>query len=1324
MTTIKNPSFEAGTDWTSEIKTGISGCSVSQSSEWMSSGSASEKFFWSGCSGCPPPSFALGDHIRINQTIDINSDFKIKLDFKSGRCQDLSKIDMPLALRVLIDGNVVDSVPLGAGTVIGHVTPLISGYQGSHILSIEVYFNSDWGAYFYGNCVYVDNLQIVDEVLHTTPTPTPAPKTSTMMCSISLKDSTEKDTTTLYAGQQYALRAYLYILSPLTGCLDLFKTPLSGKTVEFVATGINGTKVIGTTTTTATGYAAIYWTPTNEHIGSQDIKARFAGDAGYNSSETGVISAVVFLAATPTPTPAPTPVPTNRFDVTVSGGNTGTNTVKVYDATQIPFTDYYLLGLSTITSRLCTGNGCKVTFTANDGLTVGWEYAFAVNDSNPVIVDSSQVYAFSGAKSITVSPPLPSFVEQAICDLFGVTTDCRNWTAALTIDIFTPAADAYIIRDHVSIYTGLPEDPTWWNYLGLSLSMIPLVGGTVKVVSKSKFMEKGLELTKVAEDSPALQTIIQDLDIISRLPSMGSTQLDNLIELAKSGKLLGDFTGFKNYLTAVPKKGYRLQDRLDFEANVKTLLTDNTKVTETAAQSMKISEWAYSNAKWLQEYLQGTTLVDTARISSIINQGISKYQDIMDVVKNIDPAEFSDIIVKLRAEGTKEHRILADYLEEIKYLRPEENEARNFIRLTPKVESTADEATIGRVATDLAAKANVAMKDVDPQIYTDTVINTMIALEGTEPVIKEGLGENVHTMAELYGDSLSATSTVNWRSSSYDFLKNKFKEMSYWVRNNPKAETGKYESKAWSGKRMLITFLLFESSFVIWSVLKYLGRGPGDKSWTARDWVDSLKSISFSAKDACENGDTGVLSTVMATYSTTIENAKKFRDENTAILTSEGTIDVFNDAISLYESDYALRVTCLPGTVTVPDSGTLTNVAITEIVDGDTVKARQGTTNFEVRLLGINTPEKPATELEKNSTIDCAPDSSMIVDKQFYYDANTRMTELALNKTVTLKVNPERPYDIYSRLLAVIVLPDSTEANQTMLKEGRACYFHRPEWDLDTDVVNHTLYKQLRDQAKTAKLGIWGPVCVKPTAAFSTSPSSPDIGIQMTFTDASTPGTGLTLKSWSWNFGDGSTSTLQNPTHTYTTTGSKTVTMTVTNSCGQTDTATKTFTIGTTPTPTPTPKPSPTPTPTPAPTPTPTPAPATWHILQATDPGGLPLSSAKVYVDNVYLGHYTPEDLTFCTGCTCDTIVACDLGTHTVKVTKTGYKDWTATRTLAASDVFSDTPIMQKTFPVTVESVPAGATISADPGTLQLQRIKGENTIETLLRQMRNIRRL
>ncbi|MCK9356083.1 MAG: PKD domain-containing protein, partial [Dehalococcoidia bacterium] len=63
-------------------------------------------------------------------------------------------------------------------------------------------------------------------------------------------------------------------------------------------------------------------------------------------------------------------------------------------------------------------------------------------------------------------------------------------------------------------------------------------------------------------------------------------------------------------------------------------------------------------------------------------------------------------------------------------------------------------------------------------------------------------------------------------------------------------------------------------------------------------------------------------------------------------------------------------------------------------------------------------------------------------------------------------------------------------------------------------------------------------------------------GLEVNFTDLSSPTPGCEIEEWLWNFGDGSTSSAQNPSHVYDRQGSYTVTLTVTDSCGFKDSIT------------------------------------------------------------------------------------------------------------------------------------------------------------------------
>ncbi len=83
-------------------------------------------------------------------------------------------------------------------------------------------------------------------------------------------------------------------------------------------------------------------------------------------------------------------------------------------------------------------------------------------------------------------------------------------------------------------------------------------------------------------------------------------------------------------------------------------------------------------------------------------------------------------------------------------------------------------------------------------------------------------------------------------------------------------------------------------------------------------------------------------------------------------------------------------------------------------------------------------------------------------------------------------------------------------------------------------------------------------VSVGPTASFTGSPTSGEVPLTVTFSNASSGAT-----SYSWTFGDGGTSTAANPSHTYNSAGTFTVALTATNACGD-DTQTRTSYISVT----------------------------------------------------------------------------------------------------------------------------------------------------------------
>lgn len=104
---------------------------------------------------------------------------------------------------------------------------------------------------------------------------------------------------------------------------------------------------------------------------------------------------------------------------------------------------------------------------------------------------------------------------------------------------------------------------------------------------------------------------------------------------------------------------------------------------------------------------------------------------------------------------------------------------------------------------------------------------------------------------------------------------------------------------------------------------------------------------------------------------------------------------------------------------------------------------------------------------------------------------------------------------------------------------------------------------------------------------------------------------------------------------------------------------------------------SPSPSPSPSPSSSSSSSSVSYRINEVKDEDGNTLSSVKVYVDGVYLKHYAPETLTFCDGCSCDSLTSCDFGGHTIKLEKNGYQDWEETRNITSGGSYQVNPIME-----------------------------------------------
>ncbi|OBZ16776.1 MULTISPECIES: thermonuclease family protein [Bacillales] len=122
-------------------------------------------------------------------------------------------------------------------------------------------------------------------------------------------------------------------------------------------------------------------------------------------------------------------------------------------------------------------------------------------------------------------------------------------------------------------------------------------------------------------------------------------------------------------------------------------------------------------------------------------------------------------------------------------------------------------------------------------------------------------------------------------------------------------------------------------------------------------------------------------------------------------------------------------------------------------IDGDTFKIKTGSDETTIRLLYVDTPEtkKPDSPVEA-----FGPEASAATEELL---AESQEVRLTFDKETT---------DQYGRTLAVVELKDGRILNELLLAQGLAKVLI-----VEPNVKMENAYKQLEQQAKQAKIGLW-----------------------------------------------------------------------------------------------------------------------------------------------------------------------------------------------------------------------------------------------------------
>ncbi len=132
---------------------------------------------------------------------------------------------------------------------------------------------------------------------------------------------------------------------------------------------------------------------------------------------------------------------------------------------------------------------------------------------------------------------------------------------------------------------------------------------------------------------------------------------------------------------------------------------------------------------------------------------------------------------------------------------------------------------------------------------------------------------------------------------------------------------------------------------------------------------------------------------------------------------------------------------------------------MTEFADGDTIVVDMNGNGERVRFIGVDTPETK----DPRKPVQC-----------YGKEAGLFTEKLIGRNRVRLQADPlNTDRDRYDRLLRYVYLPDGTNVNAEIIKQGYGFYYPYFPFSKKDE------FKSLSDQAQSAKSGLWS--ACKPT---------------------------------------------------------------------------------------------------------------------------------------------------------------------------------------------------------------------------------------------------
>lgn len=127
---------------------------------------------------------------------------------------------------------------------------------------------------------------------------------------------------------------------------------------------------------------------------------------------------------------------------------------------------------------------------------------------------------------------------------------------------------------------------------------------------------------------------------------------------------------------------------------------------------------------------------------------------------------------------------------------------------------------------------------------------------------------------------------------------------------------------------------------------------------------------------------------------------------------------------------------------------------VDRVIDGDTIVLNIRGTAEKVRLIGLDTPEV----VDSKKPVQC-----------YGQEASAEANAILDGKVVRFEADPTQgTYDVYHRLLGYVFLPDGTNVEEYMIKNG----FGR-EYTYRLPYKYQKQFKAAQVQAKAAGVGLW-----------------------------------------------------------------------------------------------------------------------------------------------------------------------------------------------------------------------------------------------------------